>query len=226
MNGKTCLDCRLELPLERFSRNVRKKDGLDTYCKACAGKRGAVWARANSERRKAQNAGWRARNPGKAAAYCKKWREANPDAQRQSMRRWYEANREAVLEKDRLARLADLENYLRRERESYARNVAARSERMRRWREENPDKICAYAAERRAAKARRTPPWLTEEHRAQIEKVFATAKWLTDVTGVLFHVDHVIPLRGKAVSGLHVPWNLQCLPYMVNLSKNNKVVDA
>lgn len=73
---------------------------------------------------------------------------------------------------------------------------------------------------RKKAIARATPVWVDQE---EIEKRYAVARLLTELTGVQHHVDHYFPLKGKTASGLHVPWNLRVIPWRDNLMKKNKM---
>lgn len=78
------------------------------------------------------------------------------------------------------------------------------------------------AAAHRAAKLKRTPKWLTAEQHAQIREWYYAAALASQGTGFPWHVDHVVPLRGRNVSGLNVPWNLQLLPGVDNQKKSNR----
>jgi len=89
------------------------------------------------------------------------------------------------------------------------------------WAKRNPAKVIANALNRTKALRARIPRWLTDEHWEQINAKYLEAKRLTEETGIVHHVDHEIPLRGKLVSGLHVPWNLQVLTRDENLRKAN-----
>jgi hypothetical protein len=92
-----------------------------------------------------------------------------------------------------------------------------------RWRKENPDKHCARQNRRRASKLNATPTWLTESHNLHIQCKYSLAKMLSRETGIQHHVDHIVPLKGKTVCGLHVPWNLRVIPAIDNLRKSNKI---
>jgi hypothetical protein len=76
-----------------------------------------------------------------------------------------------------------------------------------------------------ANKLQRTPKWLTKEHFDQIEEFYIISKMFQLYTGQKYHVDHIVPLRGENVSGLHVPWNLTVLPESENCRKFNKYND-
>lgn len=74
-------------------------------------------------------------------------------------------------------------------------------------------------ARRRAAELQATPSWLTEEHLAQIRAIYDEAVRLTESTGIPHDVDHIVPLQGRTVCGLHVPWNLRAIPKEQNLRR-------
>jgi hypothetical protein len=90
------------------------------------------------------------------------------------------------------------------------------------WRHENRDVCNAHNAKHFLAKKNRTPSWLTGDQLKAIKTEYSLATWCSKVMGIKYHVDHIIPLRGKLVSGLHVPWNLQVIPALDNLIKSNQ----
>ena len=79
-----------------------------------------------------------------------------------------------------------------------------------------PEQIAIADARRRNM---RMPPWASG---AAIRAIYAEAKRLSKETGVPHHVDHVIPLQGEYVTGLHVETNLQILSASANLAKRNR----
>lgn len=84
----------------------------------------------------------------------------------------------------------------------------------------NPQKVCAMASKRRASIRNRTPSWLTTDDFWLIEEAYSLAQMRTKLFGFKWHVDHVLPLHGKKVSGLHVPSNLQVIPAIINQQKS------
>lgn len=136
------------------------------------------------------------RDANKAARqnYHKTWAADNKDALREYRQKHHKANRDKALA------------------------------RMKHWQQNNPDKVNATNARRRAAKLQATPPWLTQDDFANIQQFYTIANQLTELNGQIYHVDHIIPLQGETVCGLHVPWNLQVLDGPENLAKHNKLI--
>jgi hypothetical protein len=92
------------------------------------------------------------------------------------------------------------------------------------YKKNTPGKVNALNAKRQAAKLQATPRWLTKEQYYEIEQLYIEASRLSKVTGTQHDVDHIVPLQGKEVSGLHVPWNLQILEHIPNVKKGNKLI--
>ena len=89
------------------------------------------------------------------------------------------------------------------------------------YKKNNKGKVSALTAKRRAQNLKAMPKWLTKEQIAEINLIYKIASWLNAWKLEQFHVDHIIPLQGRNISGLHVPWNLQIITKSENLVKAN-----
>lgn len=117
----------------------------------------------------------------------------------------------------------------------------AERERIRAFHKQNPEKIKGWNARYLAAnkpklnakskayvlsRERRTPDWLTQDDLWMLEEAYELAAKRTIMFGFRWDVDHILPLHGKLVSGLHVPQNVQVIPASVNRSKSNRYAVA
>jgi hypothetical protein len=75
---------------------------------------------------------------------------------------------------------------------------------------------------RRAAELQATPTWLTKKQVQEIDEWHTLSKEMRRYYPEVPVVDHIVPLRGRNVCGLNVPWNLQILTFKDNSLKGNK----
>ncbi|WP_298165067.1 hypothetical protein [Novosphingobium sp.] len=151
--------------------------------------------------------------------------QANPARARERNVRRYHKDVTASREKVRLARERHAEKRRAYDRERYADpdRKAAQKQQALRWARENPGKRNAIVAARRSWIKRATPRWLTQEDRRAIAVIYRKAA--SYGPGVM-EVDHIVPLRGRNVCGLHVPGNLRIIPAQVNRLKSNLFSEA
>jgi len=165
----------------------------------------------------------------------------NPEKYKEIRRRYLENNKERVRSirlkwnaenADKIAFYTKYHND-KNNAKNYERDKEKRTERRRtdpeynercnRWAKNNKDKRCAMASKRRAKKLKATPSWLTDKDWNDINRFYKVSAYLTKATGIKYTVDHIHPLQGKEICGLHVPWNMQILTDKENTSKGNRL---
>ena len=147
----------------------------------------------------------------------------NKENQKRIAREWYERNKELVKERARAWAEANPEKRYEIHKRNREKNKENHNARNRIWGANNRDKKAALEAKRRAAKLQRTPKWLSADQLWMLEEAYTLAALRAKMFGFEWHVDHIVPLQGKEVCGLHVPWNLQVIPGPENLKKSNKL---
>ena len=191
---KRCSTCKIEKSFEEFSKCKSKTDGCQSHCKVCV----------------------------------KEYRNQNKEKISEQRKEHYEQNKEKILERNKEYREQNREKILERNKEYskeyYEQNKEKITKQLKEYRNQNKDKRNALTAKRRARKLQARPQWLTPEHFEEITEFYTICKMFQIYTGLTYHVDHIVPLQGKTVCGLHVPWNLQILEASENISKKNKLL--
>jgi len=210
-----CPRCKQDKPLTEHL----YKTGRGTSAPCCQSCADAI-----AKRRQEMKA-WRAKNKEKHCAWSKRWYENNKEKalarqleynKGDKHRTWHNAYRrgrkEIRAKEAREYRAKRRDFVLAYRRAHYATNREALKAYQSQYKRAHPWINRVGSSKRRCSKLQRTPPWLN--------KKLLNVVYKDCPKGMV--VDHIIPLRGKTVSGLHVPWNLQYLTDAENATKNNK----
>src|SRR3990167_4983491 len=172
-------------------------------------------------------------------ARCAEYRKVNDSKIKRYLREWYEKNREHVLERCHKynARPEVKERERIRQAARYAQNRDEIQASRRIYYEQNPEaqkrffdyqqsyyngnkhKFSARRSKRIAVEKHALPKWADQK---AIAEFYVLAERKTRDTGIKHEVDHVIPLQGRNVCGLHVENNLRVISQNDNRKKSNK----
>lgn len=201
---KQCRKCEEVKPLEQFYSAGRGRLGRASECKVCVLETKRVWREANLE---------------KAKTIAKASFLRHKERRNQESRDYYSANKDLVAQKSKDLRENDPEANVERRRQYYAKNRERLIQQTIAFQNARPGFRAKLCAARRAQKKKAMPPWAD---RRAIADVYQDAKELSVATDMIWHVDHIIPLKHPHVCGLHIAANLQIMPADENQRKSNR----
>lgn len=200
---KKCTRCGETKPFSEYMRRLGSPDGYRGQCRVCRKSKQDAWVAANPARKKATDARLYVANMSRRKAAMAGYYVTNKVQLKAAMKKWRSDNSDRASERKRERRKTNGDAIRAKRRSHYAANKS---------------RYIANARRRDADKLRATPSWADLE---KIAEFYALSEHLTLETGIKHHVDHIIPLRGKNVCGLHVHTNLQVITAAENLKKSN-----
>lgn len=216
---KKCTLCLIIKPFQDFSKASREKDGLQHRCKQCNASTSKKYRTENVEKEKLRHAKYHVENKEKINLRVSEWQRNNLEKMSIKRKRFYKNNSEKEKKRTIEYRNSNRQKWLdynkkfRQQNKEYFKNYE------KEYLKTNRHKRYAANTKRRAVKKQAFPSWANPE---KIKQIYAESIRRTKETGILHHVDHIIPLSHDLVCGLHWEGNLQILTASENLSKNNK----
>lgn len=188
----------------------------ELVCRPCANARNQAYKKRHAERVSAARAVYREKNRETLREKGRVYHAENRDKDAA----YYQANAERIKARVRAYREANrdrLSEYFRALAQTPARR-AANNARLRAWKKRHPDRVNADTARRQLRLRQAYVPWANDE---LIAEAYELARLRTEVTGIPWQVDHIVPLNNDLVCGLHCEANLQVIPAVTNLAKSN-----
>lgn len=222
---KICTKCKVVKPFEKFNKDKHRKDGLTTCCKECVSLNWKKFKEDHAEKLQEIKEDFNAKR--------RQERLENPEKVRREARDLYQKTKEKRRLYDKTYREKHSEQIKRRRKLQRTRDKFKLSQRYKLWRSKNMEAIrervranagryAAISAKRRASKLKATPQWLDSKQLHEMKLLYLFVAERRRITGLDLEVDHIVPLQGETVCGLHVPWNLQVLTASENASKGNR----
>ena len=198
-SGKCCIACRMRFPFNAFGRDNARPDGLSVKCKPCNNaysRRLRSVGHESDEKRAARllaQAAWRGKNAERLRAYDNARSTTRVRNEKVSSAKW--------------------------RAENHAQFRAA----IAKWKTENKALLALYSSGRRASERSASAAWSdTEYEKFVLQEAYRLSELRSKVVGIPYHVDHIVPLRGKTVCGLHCAANLAVIPARSNMLKGNR----
>ena len=200
METKVCTKCNETKTVDLFYKRSDRLSGYTSHCKAC--KRAhdnAHYSKPETKQKVSEYAKIRRELPEVKAAESASKKAYHQLSEVKETKKLYQRNRRlnpAAVKKERLWEA------------QYAK--------------QHPEKFAMKTRKRKIAKLNRTPFWLNDGQLLEMQSIYKYCASLRAV-GLDYEVDHIIPLQGKTVSGLHAPWNLQVITASENAAKGNRL---
>lgn len=199
---KVCSKCGLEKPFAEFNKCKKSKDGFQWNCKKCKTIAQRKYYKTHTQQCKDMLDKWKEENP----YYQIEWRKNNQKIIKSYSKKWYRENEAYAKEKSL--------KYKKLHPEIGRKHAVL-------YKKLHPEIVNANKAKRKAKKLNASLNW-GEFNNFLIQEIYSLSILRSKLTGIIHHVDHIIPLRSEFVCGLHVGINLRVITAEENLKKGNK----